>query len=141
MTPVSHQPFIVYCDDDEDDLCFLREYLEGYCPDLRLQTFSCSSEALRFLEQLAEAGDKPSLVILDINMPPLSGKDLLIRLRTNPFYDDVPLTLFTTSSMTHDYQFALQHNASFITKPMHLSQLRMIAQTLIEVASEKVSKG
>jgi hypothetical protein len=44
--------------------------------------------------------------------------------------------LFTTSSLHHDYQFALQHNASFITKPMHYHELKTIAQTLIELASE-----
>ena len=132
------QPFIVYCDDDEDDLFFLRESLEGHCPELRLQTFVYGPEALRFLEQLAENGCKPSLVILDINMHPLSGKELLVFLRANRFYDDVPLVLFTTSSMSHDQQFASKHNASFITKPMHVAQIKQVAETILGIASEKI---
>lgn len=137
MTLTATNPFIVYCDDDEDDLFLVRESLQEVDPNLFLQTFDYGPEALRFLLDQQGKQIKPSLIVLDINMHPLSGKELLIRLRANPFYDDVPIVLFTTSSMNHDYEFALHYNASFITKPMQFNQMNRVAESFLQLVRER----
>jgi DNA-binding response OmpR family regulator len=75
-----------------------------------------------------------------MNMPHLSGKELLPMLRSVAFFDDVPIVLFTTSSSQHDYHFALTYNAGFITKPMTYTQMDIVAEQFLSHCAEEVRK-
>ena len=129
---------LVYVDDDPDDLQLVEDTLLPYSDTIAVRTFDTGSEAYTFLLGLEEQQEKPCLVLLDMNMPGLSGRELLPILRTIPFFDDVPVTLFTTSNAQHDYSFALRHNAGFITKPMTYQQMDLIAEQFLSHCSPAV---
>jgi CheY-like chemotaxis protein len=62
-------------------------------------------EALDYLEDRLTPGaphHRPALVLLDLNMPRVSGHDLLVRLKGNPAYRDVPVVVLTTSDEAID---------------------------------------
>lgn len=60
----------------------------------------------------------PGLVILDINLPRLNGKEHLKTIQSQDAFSDVPFVLFSTSTLPDNGKFASQHNAGFVTKPL-----------------------
>jgi CheY-like chemotaxis protein len=135
-TPTKH--VIVYADDDEDDHLLVKNALSPYEDSIEVCLLHNGYEAYNYLLALEKKQQKPCLIILDINMPALGGKELLPVLRSLPFFDDVPIILFTTSSMQHDYRFALRYNAGFITKPMTYNQMDVIAEQFISRCADEV---
>jgi CheY-like chemotaxis protein len=71
-------------------------------------------------------------------MPVINGKETLLRLREIEHFQDVPVVLFTTSSQPMDKSFAKKYNAGFITKPIDVKQMEVIADQFIEHCSEEV---
>lgn len=128
----------VYIDDDTDDIEFLSNAFNSYAQNIELVAFQNPSEGLSYLNKLAEQNIFPCLIILDINMPLMNGKELLLRLRETEEYDTVPVILFSTSNLQQDMIFAEKYNAGFITKPLQLRQMECIVDELINHCPENV---
>lgn len=131
---------VLYADDDIDDLQLIKEVFSNYSNNVQLITFSDGYEALSFLRTLPKQEAAPCLIILDINMPRMDGKEALKDLRKMERYQEVPVILFTTSSHSKDKEFAADHNAGFITKPIDYDQMDVIASTFIEHCTDEVKK-
>jgi CheY-like chemotaxis protein len=137
---MSKQAMVLYADDDNDDLQLLRDAFSQYSKDVNLVTVTDGLNALSFLENLPEDAIGPCLIILDINMPRINGKEALIRLRQIDRYKEVPVILFTTSTYPVDMEFARKYDAGFITKPINVTQLERIADTFIEYCTDAIKK-
>lgn len=131
---------IVYADDDPDDIELVEDAFKKYASNVEVITFMDASQALSYLKGLPDGDPLPCLIILDINMPLLSGKDALIRLRQMNKFEAVPVVLFTTSSMPIDKTFAQHHKAGFITKPLGYEQMEMITKQFINHCTEDTQK-
>ena len=127
---------VVYADDDPDDLELVREAFTQYSSNVELITFSDGLRALSYLQSLTNDDPSPCLVILDINMPVMSGKEVLIKLRDHYSLDSVPVVLFTTSSQPVDKDFAEKYDAGFITKPLDIRQMEKITEQFINHCTE-----
>lgn len=86
---------------------------------------------------MQSGGQRPCPVILDINMPVLPGKEVLTILRTIPFFDDIPVILFSTSDFETDKAFDKKYNAGISTKPIGYSQMEVIAEQLLTYGVEE----
>jgi CheY-like chemotaxis protein len=93
---------ILYIDDDDDDLMIVADAFERYTTNLRIIHAHNGFEGLRLLKEMAEEKKLPCLIILDINMPVVDGKQTLIEIRKNSDYNDIPMALFTTSNNPAD---------------------------------------
>jgi CheY-like chemotaxis protein len=125
MSRLQQKRVVLYADDDLEDLDFVREALKSYANNIELRTFTDASELLKFSRMSARGGIFPCLIILDINMPGLNGKEALKILRDISGYEDVPVVLFTTSTLPFDLQFAERHGAELITKPLNAEQMNL----------------
>jgi CheY-like chemotaxis protein len=67
----------------------------------------------------------------------MSGKEVLMKLRQTPDFTDVPVILFSTSSMPLDVDFSQKYRAGFLTKPVDVRQMDTIAAKFIESCSEE----
>ena len=67
---------ILCVDDDSDDLQLLNETLKDTHADFEVIEAHNGRQALDLLQNLKKAGEHPSLIILDINMPVLNGKEI-----------------------------------------------------------------
>lgn len=130
---------VLYADDDPDDLEFVRESFEDHVKDIRLITFNNAVELLRFIHTKKDE-TVPCLIILDVNMPGLNGKEALRLLRDMNGYEDVPVILFTTSTSPHDAGFAKSYDAGFISKPLNTRQMDMIIEKFLDRCNEGASK-
>ena len=131
----------MYADDDPDDIELVEEAFRQFSNNVDVQTFPNGSQALAYLNSLQEDDPVPCLVILDINMPMLNGKETLMRLRQLDKFKDVPVVLFTTSSMPPDRAFAQRYGAGFITKPIEVGQMEEIAEIFIDHCSDEIRKN
>lgn len=128
---------VIYADDDLDDIELVDDAFKQFANNVEVITFRDGSQALSYLHNLGEEDPVPCLVILDINMPVLNGKETLVRLRQVEKFKDVPVVLFTTSSMPADKNFARQYGAGFVTKPLGYEQMEMITKEFINNCTQE----
>jgi CheY-like chemotaxis protein len=97
---------------------------------------SNGKEALDFLDQSQQTSALPSLIILDINMPILDGKETLTIIKKTEEYKAIPVVVFTTSNSELDKMFCKKHHVEMITKPPHYKSLEAAVLKLLNFASE-----
>ncbi|MGC1242198.1 MAG: response regulator [Chryseosolibacter sp.] len=124
-------PIIFYADDDSDDRTWVKESVLKKQPSAELKEFEDGTQLLHFLRNVPDV--LPDLVILDINMPGMSGKDVLKELRNNSAWNSLKVVMFTNSAAEVDRLYAKSLNASFITKPMSLEGIRKVADDLLKL--------
>lgn len=138
---ISPRNIVLYADDDPDDLELVKESFTKYSNNVEVITVRDGSQALAFLNGLSDLDPAPCLIILDINMPFISGKDVLSQLRGMERFKSIPVVLFTTSSMPLDKNFAKRYNAGFITKPLDLNQMEFIVSEFIDQCADEIKKN
>ena len=138
--PDEIKSLVLYADDDIDDLNFAREAFLRHTNRIELKTFSCAQDLLQFIHDQKGGDPLPCLIILDINMPRTDGKDALRLIRTIERYNEVPVVLFSTSTMPNDRFFADCHNAAFFTKPLNERQMDVIVKKFLDHCNDGVKK-
>jgi CheY-like chemotaxis protein len=85
------------------------------------------TQALQYLRNEApyERARKPDLVLLDLNLPRLDGREVLKEIKGDPTLRMIPVVVLTTSSDQSDVQASYQDHAnSYITKPVDFEEFR-----------------
>ncbi|MBS1585539.1 MAG: response regulator [Bacteroidetes bacterium] len=131
---------VLYADDDRDDIELVKEAFKEYAHTVDLKTFADGEELMRYVNSHIPAEPLPCLIILDINMPRMNGKEVLRNLKQIPGYKDIPVVLFTTSTLPSEKAFAKSFDAGFITKPLHYSQIHQLVDEMIAHCPEDVRK-
>lgn len=119
---------ILYIEDDLDDLEMVKMAFTRYKDVIELVHIPNGLEAIEFLKKLSPEDTLPCLIILDINMPVMDGKETLVRIKELETLQEVPVTLFTTSNSVIDQMFAKRWGAGFITKPLKYEELENLAE-------------
>jgi CheY-like chemotaxis protein len=138
MTAVKH--IILYIEDDLDDVFIVQQAFEAYNESIAVVHASNGLKALEFLNGLSENDLTPCLIILDMNMPGMDGRETLVSLKQSPKFRDIPVVVFTTSSNEPDKEFARRWDAGFITKPIIYSELNNLAKTFVDTCKSEVLK-
>ncbi|HYE04417.1 MAG TPA: response regulator [Planctomycetota bacterium] len=108
---------------------------------LRLHVEMDGHAALDFLHRRngREHAPRPDLVLLDLNLPGLDGRDLLIELKTNPAMVEIPVVVLSGSTAPNEIQRAYRRCANaYIVKPFEHDKLvaiiRAVSSFWIETA-------
>lgn len=117
---------ILLVDDDPGDCELTRRVLADEVVRSDLRVVGDGAQAFDYLRQLGAFDDpssapRPDLILLDLNMPVMDGRELLQRIRLEPSLCDIPIVILTTSNQESDIlrSYELGCN-SFITKPVSL---------------------
>lgn len=140
MAATAHKHTILYAEDDLDDLFMIRQAFEQFDGSTQILHAGNGFEALELLNKSRTSHELPCLIILDINMPGMNGREALIRIRQSEDFKDIPVILFTTSSSELDKAFAKKWGAEFITKPLVFSELEKLAKRFISLCTSSVSE-
>jgi CheY-like chemotaxis protein len=112
---------VLMVDDDDGDVLMTREAFEYYKVRNRLHVVSDGEQALQFLRRQGRYADapRPGLILLDVNLPRLSGLEVLAELKRDPDLLVIPVVMLTTSRAEEDIirSYSLHANA-FVTKPV-----------------------
>ena len=126
---------ILWADDDPDDLQMMREILLKNNKDFDIVEVNNGKEALHYLERKKNSGNLPCLIILDINMPVLDGKETLSIIKTREDYKSIPAVVFTTSDSELDRLFCNRFNTEMVTKPPTFRKLETTIVKLLLFAN------
>ena len=114
---------ILCVDDDQDDLVMLREVIQEIGYTFEIVEANDGIMALETLRQMEAAGQQlPCLIVLDINMPRMDGKQTLVALKQNPLY---------AANSSLDKTFCAAKKVEMITKPFDYATLFNIAGQLL----------
>lgn len=116
---------LVLADDDEDDRLMAREALAVSRLTNPLDEVSDGMELLEYLRGCLERKDPlPGLILLDLNMPRMDGREALAEIKSNPELRRIPIVVLTTSKAEEDIfrTYDLGVN-SFISKPIRFEGL------------------
>ena len=136
---------ILMADDDEDDRLMAKEALEEarICNEMRF--VEDGVELLDYLKRRGQYADPekspcPGLILLDLNMPRMDGREALKEIKSDPELRRIPVVVLTTSKEEEDIirTYDLGVN-SFITKPVTFEGLVQVMKTLAEYWLEIVS--
>jgi CheY-like chemotaxis protein len=119
-------------EDNSGDVSLLRHALKHHGVLSRIVVMKDGERASKFLDE-ADAKEQavPALIILDLNLPKKTGKELLARVRQSPLFRDVPVLVFSSSQADADRQDALRLGANkYITKPSNLDEFLSIGAVL-----------
>jgi len=135
---------ILLIEDNMADAGLVREALSEYRVTCELTIIPDGDRAIRYLQRLDELeACCPSLVIVDLNLPKRSGREVLQHLRQSACARQAIIIVLSSSDAPQDRADALQLGAShYIRKPLHLTEflsLGSIFKSLLEASVKKQS--
>ncbi len=111
---------ILLVDDDPDCRMLIRDAIEQGKLDNPVCEAASGEEALRFLRREGEYANapRPGLVYLDIEMPGMSGQEVLKAIRNDPRFSDICIVMMTGVTDDEQKRLAMSHGAnSYTNKP------------------------
>ena len=124
---------ILLVEDDEDDITFFELALKKQAIATQLTTLTDGDQVMPYLN---DALDHPDLLVLDLNLPKLPGRDVLTQIKQSPASQAIPVVILSTSSAQEDSDFCIANGAArFLTKP---TSLAILSNMLAEVLDVKV---
>lgn len=131
----ANQVEILLVEDNPGDARLTQEALRDAKIHNRLHTVIDGVGALKFLRCQGEyaKAPRPDLILLDLNLPKKSGREVLAEIKADPALRSIPVIVLTTSRSEEDILRAYDLHANcFITKPVDFAQFAVIVQHIEE---------
>lgn len=117
---------ILLVEDSQVDAHLTRAALEENRFAVSMHHVTDGIEALDYLRQQGqtfENGSRPDLILLDLNMPRMNGREFLTAMKADPNLSDIPVVILTTSDVEQDVIASYKLGAAgYVTKPVDLEQ-------------------
>ncbi|OQA04246.1 MAG: Response regulator rcp1 [Planctomycetes bacterium ADurb.Bin401] len=123
---------IMLVEDDPGDQKLIKTSLKAQHITNTPTVVGSGEEALEYLRKTKTDGlPVPDLILLDLNMPGMGGREFLRIIKSNPDFEIIPVVILTTSDADRDIleSFRLQA-AGYIKKPVNLPEFLEVIQTL-----------
>lgn len=114
---------ILLVEDNEGDMILTMEALEGLKHQHVISRVKDGEQAIHFLkkEGLFEQAMMPDLILLDINLPRLDGKEVLAFIKQSNIFRKIPVIILSTSNSERDIQDCYEYGANcYVVKPSDL---------------------
>lgn len=112
---------VLLVEDDPGDVLMTKEALADAKMANELHVVSNGEEALDFVFQKGDYADapRPGLILLDLNLPRVDGREVLARIKSDELLRRIPVVILTTSEAEEDIlrSYDLHANA-YVTKPV-----------------------
>ncbi len=136
---------VLIANDDEDARFLVEEALREVRVAIRSESVENGEQVLEYLYRRGQyAGTsnwhRPDLILLDLNMPRLDGRETLTLVKSDPNLQQIPIVILTTSHRSGDILLCYQLGASsFISKPVTFEGLVKVMKILCEYWFEIVA--
>ncbi len=132
---ISANHIIFYADDDADDRQLLCRALHSVDANYQILEAEDGDEAINALKKMKEKGILPSLIVLDINMPKIDGKQAYVFIKNDEALASIPVIIFSTSKSELDKLFFKRKNTLYITKPTDYAHIVEAAAKMISYSA------
>ena len=130
MEPQTTKPVLLYAEDDLDDFDALKSALGQITTKYDLVRANNGTEVISYLEK---NGSFPYVIVLDLNMPVMDGKETLQWIKSNEKFKHIPTMVFTTSSREEDVKLCQGYGCTFFRKPTLYRDLLHIVQMMLQM--------
>jgi len=124
---------LLIIEDNPGDIRLLEEAFEELHANIHIQVARDGVEALELILESGRPGKNlhPDLILLDLNLPKISGHDVLTRIKENPRTCCIPVIVLTSSRAESDVRRAYESHANaYLKKPSTLDGLMSAAQNI-----------
>ena len=126
---------VLLVEDSPGDVRLTMEAFHQTNPSIRLHVANDGVEAMAFLrrEQGKEEAPRPDLILLDLNMPKMDGRQVLARIKEDDDLKTIPTVILTTSEAEGDVAKSYQLNANcYLNKPVQLDAFESLVKSINE---------
>ncbi len=126
---------ILLVEDNPGDVRLAQEALKESKVRNKLYVVEDGVEAMSFLRKQGRHTDvpRPDLILLDLNLPRKSGREVLAEVKTDDNLKRIPVVVLTVSRAEEDIVRSYDHHANcYITKPLDFSQFMEVTKTIEE---------
>jgi CheY-like chemotaxis protein len=137
---------VLLVEDDPGDVLMTREAFQDYKVRNNLSVVTNGVEALAFLYKQGEYAHAPTpdLILLDLNLPKMDGREVLAAVKDDPKLRSIPVVVLTTSEAEEDVvrSYSLHANA-YVTKPVDFERFVSVVQQIDDffVSVVRLPKG
>jgi two-component system response regulator len=134
MEDMQKQALLLVAEDDPDDQYFFQEAIEVACPN-RVETHFVfdGAQLINTMRQKELTLYRKNLVVLDLNMHVKDGRTVLLDIKADPSFADIPVVVLTTSDNQEDIDYCLQNGAAaYYQKPSKITDLVKIVRGLCQ---------
>ena len=120
-------------EDNPGDADLTREVLESGKLHIAITTVSDGTQALAYLEKKTpyESAELPDLILLDLNLPKVGGRQVLAEIKQHEHLKKIPVVVLTSSDAEQDIVKSYELGAScYVTKPIGLSAFQSIVRSI-----------
>ena len=126
---------ILYVEDDPGDVLLTKEALKNGKVHNNLNVAKDGVQALEYLRREGEFADarRPDLILLDLNMPRMDGREFLEKIKADERFDTIPVVVLTTSDAEQDvFKSYKLHASCYVTKPVDLERFTNVVRSIEE---------
>jgi CheY-like chemotaxis protein len=129
---------LLVVEDSHEDFKMLQRLMRRMAVQNPIYRCSSGDEVFDFLYQEGnyqnpDLAPRPSVILLDLNLPGIDGRYVLERLKQDTSFKEIPIVVFTTSSNPKDVEFCYEKGANgYLIKPMDAQELRKIIQAFVD---------
>ena len=124
---------VLLVEDSPGDVRLTQQALKDANLHINLQVARDGIEAMSFLKQEGEyaKSPRPDLILLDLNLPRMDGREVLLTIKTDPALQRIPVIVLTSSAAEIDVykSYDLKAN-SYIVKPVEFDRLQEIVASI-----------
>ena len=131
--PVAGPIEILMVEDSVDDIEITMEALKDAKVRNNLTAVRDGVEAMAYLRRQGEfrGATRPDVILLDLNMPRMDGRQVLEAIKSDPELQRIPVVVLTTSEAEEDILRAYELHANcYITKPVDMSQFIKVVRSI-----------
>ena len=132
---------VLLVEDNPGDVRLTREAFRDANMAIRLHVASDGVEAMAFVRQEAAYADapRPDLILLDLNLPKMDGREVLARIKDDENLKTIPTVILTTSGAQADILKSYQlHANAYVSKPLQLDAFQGLVSCINEFWLTKV---
>ena len=122
---------VLFVDDDQDDLEFYGDILKEVYAGLAIEEAHSGQQALTLLQQAISCNSLPDLIILDMNMPLLSGLETVREIKKDPRFCAIPIVLFSTAPEIKENDQLESLGVKYFSKPRSIEEMKAVATRLM----------
>ena len=126
---------VLLVEDGRGDVRLIEEALRNSHPSVQLYVATNGEEAMAFLRRGASHAHapRPDLILLDLNLPKMDGRDVLANIKADIRLNTIPIIVLTISDAPEDLEKCYQLHANcYLTKPSQLDEFEKLVMSINE---------
>src|SRR5580704_19021772 len=126
---------VLLVEDSTGDVRLMQEAFRDASPAVFLHIARDGMEAMAFLGREGDYAEapRPDLILLDLNLPKMDGREVLVRIKAHDSLKTIPTVILSTSDAEADIRISYQHGANcYFKKPVEWNAFVTLVKSINE---------